>query len=122
MRGWAFAELKRRLRFIYEKYEEGVYEDQVFQERKNEVEKELSMLEPIATIGPVETGIDHEMLKLKENILTFLDAYREADNKSLKNRLLSELILTVYLNKTGKGKFDLEIHPRFSFGMTNQHE
>lgn len=108
-------QLKRRLRFIYEKYEEGVYDGHIFQERKTKAEKELSMLEPIAAISPVDTGIDHEMFKLKENIKTFLDAYLEAGSKSLKNRLLSGLISTVYLNKTSKGKFDLEIKPRGSF-------
>lgn len=114
------AELKRRLRFICDKYEAGVYDDEIFRERKNGVEKELALLEPIASTSPPLPGIENEMVSLKGNIKTFFDAYRKADNKTLKNRLLSELILTVYLNKTGKGKFDLEIHPRFSFNFTGQ--
>lgn len=109
------AELKRRLRFICDKYEAGVYDDQMFQERKGEVEKELALLEPIVAIDPAKPAIELELAKLKDNIKTFLEAYLEADNKTLKNKLLSELLSAVYLNKTGKGRFDLEIHPRFSF-------
>ncbi|MHB8156385.1 MAG: recombinase family protein, partial [Desulfocucumaceae bacterium] len=115
------AELKRRLRFICDKYEAGVYDDQMFQERKNEIEKELALLEPIASIDPAkQPAIEHELVKLKENIKTFLEAYLEADNKTLKNKLLSELLSAVYLNKTGKGRFDLEIHPRFNFYYSGQ--
>lgn len=112
------AEIKRRLKFIYDKYEAGVYSDEIFLERKNEVEKELALLEPITVISPALPGIENEMVRLKGNIKTFLEAYRSANNKTIKNRLLSELVLMVYLNKTGKGKFDLVIHPRFSFNMT----
>lgn len=113
-------ELKRRLRFICDKYEAGVYDDQMFRERKNEVEKELALLEPMDAINSAKPAIEHEIVKLKENIKTFLDAYMEAENKTLKNKLLSELLSTVYLNKTGKGRFDLEIHPKFNFYYSGQ--
>ncbi len=108
------ADLKRRLKFICEKYESGIYDDQLFQERKAELEKELSLLEAVMPINNEKPDLEPKMIKLKENINTFLGAYKEADNKTLKNKLLSELISVVYLNKTGKGKFDLEIHPRFT--------
>ncbi|GBF34321.1 site-specific recombinase [Desulfocucumis palustris] len=115
------AELKRRLKFIYEKYEAGIYDDQIFQERRDEIEKELSMLDAIESPGTKKPVQGQEMLQLKKNIKTFLEAYHSAENKTLKNKLLSDLIAVVYLNKTGKGKFDLEIHPRFTFSLAGKN-
>ncbi|SHJ64126.1 recombinase family protein [Desulfofundulus thermosubterraneus] len=110
------AELKRRLKFICEKYEAGIYDDETFLERKGEIEKELSLLESIPTRKSSEPEPERDMLVLRENINTFLSAYQAAENKTLKNKLLRELISVVYLDKTGKGKFDLSIYPRFTFG------
>ncbi|MFZ5642569.1 MAG: recombinase family protein [Bacillota bacterium] len=109
------AELKRRLKFVCDRYESGIYDDQLFLERKSEIEKELLMLQSVTPIQQSEDFIDKEMYHLKANIKTFLETYQQLENKTLKNKLLSELINVVYLEKTGKGQFNLAIHPRFSF-------
>ncbi|MGB9803942.1 recombinase family protein, partial [Desulfofundulus sp.] len=109
------AELKRRLKFICEKYEAGIYDDDTFLERKSEIDRELSMLESIRSRKNPEPEPEREIPVLRENINTFLAAYEAPENKSLKNKLLRELISAVYLDKTGKGKFDLSIYPRFAF-------
>lgn len=103
--------LKRRLRFICEKFEAGIYDDQLFEERKKEIEKELSFL---GSVNFIHTEAVPEKNDIKVNIKTFLEAYRQAGDKTLKNKLLNQLISIIHLSKTGKGKFNLTIHPRFN--------
>lgn len=109
------SELKRRLKFIFEKYESGIYDNQTFLERYNKVKKELSLLESINTQNFVEPDSGKELFRLKENVKTFQETYCQLNNKALKNKLLCELIAKVSLKKTGKGKFNLDVYPRFIF-------
>lgn len=108
--------LKRKLRFICEKFEAGIYNDQLFNERKKEIEKELSFLRSVNIINN-ETVPDKVKVDIKENIKTFLDAYRQAGDKTLKNKLLRQLITSIHLNKTDKGKFNLTIRPRINLNI-----
>lgn len=109
------AELKRRLDFICEKYENGIYDDEMFLRRKMDIERELETLEKISDKQPANNKNEYEqdLKTLKENIKTFLKAYKETENKTLRNKLLRELVDQVIVNKTGRGKFDLHIYPRF---------
>ncbi|KYH30979.1 recombinase family protein [Neomoorella mulderi] len=109
------AELRRRLNFICEKYEAGIYDDQTFLERQQEIKREMALLENIPQNNKTPDDTEREMVTLKENIKTFLAAYHAAKDKTAKNNLLRGLISAVYLTKTGKGKFNLEIYPLFSF-------
>ncbi|GAW91259.1 recombinase family protein [Calderihabitans maritimus] len=113
-------ELKRRLDFICEKYEAGIYDDEMFIRRKDEIEKELNMLEKIIKKQnehePADT-CEQDMLVMKQNIKTFLEAYKKAGDKTLKNKLLRELVSRVIVNKTGRATFDLVIYPRFTFNL-----
>lgn len=109
-------ELKRRLRFICEKYESGVYDDTMFMERKTEIQKEIDLLQKIPKAEPVSNlngdNISRDFVTFKNNIDSILSAYNTCNNKTLKNELLRRLIDVVILNKTGKGTFDLVVQPK----------
>ncbi len=109
-------ELKRRLRFVCEKYEAGIYDDTMFLERKSEIQKEIALMEKIQATKtspePGENQVQKDFVKFKNNINSILSAYTTCNNKTLKNELLRRLIDVVILNKTGKGKFDLVVQPK----------
>lgn len=108
-------ELKRRLRFVCEKYEAGIYDDTMFLERKSEIQKELDLLEKIPK-DPISQNNKNQVRKdfttFKNNINSILSAYTACENKTLKNELLRRLIDVVILTKTGKGTFDLVVQPK----------
>lgn len=108
------AELKRRLAFIHEKYEAGIYDDATFLERREEIKRQLAALKDAGAKAGKPGGDREKAPALKENARTFLAAYLEAGDKALKNKLLRQLLARVVVTKTGRGKFDLAIYPRFS--------
>jgi DNA invertase Pin-like site-specific DNA recombinase len=106
-------ELKRRLEFIYDKFESGVYSNEEFLERKSKIEKEVSGLNDLPKIqtNNIKTNKIFEDLKLQIN--NAVETYKNEGNKTVKNNILLSVIDKVFLTKTGKGKYDLEIIPRF---------
>jgi DNA invertase Pin-like site-specific DNA recombinase len=109
-------ELKRRLRFVCEKYESGIYDDAMFLERKQEIQKEIDLLQKITEKESTSNSNNDKEFKdfitFKNNISSILSAYTTCKNKTLKNELLRRLIDVVILNKTGKGTFDLIVQPK----------
>ncbi len=116
-------DLKRRMKFIYEKYEAGIYTDEMFLERKAEVDRELQELEQIKVEGDEpETieEIDPELVR--KNLSTVLDAYMQATHKSDRNRILRAVFDHVVVDVIEKGRGRREakhvIYPVLKFDLT----
>lgn len=97
-------DLKRRMKFIYEKFETGIYTDEMFLERKAEIDRELKELEQIKIEeSPAEDSeIDVELVK--KNISTILDAYMSATHKSDRNKILRAVFDHVVVEVIEKGR------------------
>ncbi|MGG1650124.1 recombinase family protein [Paenibacillus sp. NRS-1780] len=100
-------ELKNRMRFVYEKYETGKYTDEMFDERKAEIDselQELTILEGEANKQfPVEKNkIDIDVVK--KNLTSVLEAYQAADDKSDRNKILRSVFDHVIVELTERGR------------------
>lgn len=97
-------ELNRRMKFIYEKYEAGIYKDKEFVERRSEIEKEIAEIEKVGieeTSQNTENKIKPEVIK--NNITSVLEAYKKANRKEDKNKLLHLVYDHVTIEVTEKG-------------------
>ncbi|MGG3504774.1 recombinase family protein [Paenibacillus lautus] len=110
-------ELKNRMNFIYEKYESGRYSDEVFDERKSEVEKELMQLKELESQSsrPNHKNVDIDLNTIRLNIKNILEAYKNAEDKTDRNSILRKVFedVEVVLVERGRGripaKFNLDI-------------
>lgn len=116
-------ELKHRMDFIFEKYESGIYTDEMFLERKAEIDKQLEDLEKME-IGKESKGIETKEVNVdlvKSNIKTVIEAYEKATRKEDKNKLLHSVFSHVSVERTEKGrgripsKYVLEPYLKSSF-------
>ncbi|TQS01355.1 recombinase family protein [Paenibacillus ottowii] len=100
-------ELKKRMNFIYEKYETGKYTDEMFDERKAEIDselQELALLEAEASKPlPTERNqIDIDVVK--NNLTSVLEAYQAAEDKSDRNKILRSVFDRVIVELTERGR------------------
>lgn len=98
-------ELNRRLKFIHEKYETGVYDDEEFIQRRNELKKEIEELEQIKIDVPDEKeSIEPKFIKTQ--IKSILEAYQASKNKSDKNKILRAVFdhVDVKILEKGRGR------------------
>ncbi|MNW32417.1 Recombinase [compost metagenome] len=121
--------LKKRMDFIFEKYESGKYTDEMFDERKSEVDKQLEDLkklkesfeEQAARVG--ENNVDTDLIR--KNINTVLDQYHATDNKTMKNSILRATFDSIEVTLTEKGrgripaKFDLTVNLKANLTKLN---
>ncbi len=108
-------ELRRRLEFIFDKYEKGIYSDEDFLNRKKTIETELKEIKELQpnTEANKEVKIEKAAHEFKENVKNVLEFYKNGNlNKTEKNELLLSVIEKVELTKTGKGTYELDIIPR----------
>jgi len=105
-------ELKKRLDFICDKYEQGIYDDDMFVKRKKEIEKEMNNLDKIYISNKNENSRQESINKWKKDINSVLKLYKVL-NKTERNKLLHSVIDEIVLEKTSKGKFDLNVYPKF---------
>lgn len=112
-------ELKRTLDFVREKYEKGIYDDEDYIERKAAIKKELAKLDSLSPgDAPANSPqVEKAVLDYKTNLQHVLEVYQTLTNKTKKNTLLSSVIKTVELTKTGKGTYDLKITPYFNIKL-----
>ncbi|KAF6591065.1 recombinase family protein [Paenibacillus sp. EKM205P] len=100
-------ELKNRMKFIYEKYETGKYTDEMFDERKAEIDselQELSLLEAEAS-KPLPTEKNQINIDVvKNNLTSVLEAYQAADDKSDRNKILRSVFDHVIVELTERGR------------------
>ncbi|TDA67813.1 MAG: recombinase family protein [Clostridia bacterium] len=109
-------DLQRRLDFIFDKYEAGIYSDEDFLRRKKEIEQELASLDKIIPLEKNQESqeVERAIIAFKSDVKSALEVYRKATDKTEKNKILSSIIDRVELTKTGKGRYDLRVVPRFS--------
>lgn len=98
-------EIKRRMNFIYDKYETGIYTDEMFLERKDELDKELDNLKKVKVDDDIQEERKRIDIKLvKSNLTSILEAYKKADSKSVKNQLLHLVFSQVNIEILEKGR------------------
>ncbi|TCZ73042.1 recombinase family protein [Paenibacillus albiflavus] len=99
--------LKKRMDFIYEKYEDRTYDDETFQSRKSAIEKELNEvdeLEKLYTGVKVDKKREINIQQVQKNISTVLKAYHSSDNKTSKNNILRAVFDHAIVEVIEKGK------------------
>ncbi|MCY9764991.1 recombinase family protein [Paenibacillus alvei] len=99
-------ELKNRMKFIYDKYESEIYSDEMFLERKAEIDDELKKLDEL---GEKKSNMHHEHeaiepVVIKNNLHTILDAYHSTDNKTERNNILRAVFDSVVIEVIEKGR------------------
>ncbi|MED3626671.1 recombinase family protein [Bacillus subtilis] len=99
-------ELKNKLNFIFDKYESGIYSDEIFLQRKSVLDKELQELkkakDEINGLVDFNGGLD--INQLKENIKNAIELYESSENREEKNKLLRIMLQKVIVKMTAKRK------------------
>lgn len=98
------SELNRRMEFIYEKFESGIYSDAMFLERKTEIDNEMHELDKIRINEDEyehedEIDVDH----VKSKINSVLEAYNYTDDNRAKNELLHSVFSHINIEVLEKG-------------------
>ena len=107
-------EIKDRLNFIYEKYELGIYTDEMFIERKSALDKEQQELK--LSMDHLETPeLEDEQVsidKIRTHIKNVLDSYTRLKSKERKNKLLRSTFeeVSVTVTKKGRGRTPAEFY------------
>jgi site-specific DNA recombinase len=119
-------ELQGRMRFIYDKYETGRYTDEMFDERKSEIDAELKKLEEMRAQASQEADggkarvINAELVK--RNISSVLDAYKAAEDKTDRNTILRAVFNHVHIEiiERGRGRIPAKfaLYPELNWGLT----
>ncbi|PHI49768.1 recombinase family protein [Bacillus halotolerans] len=99
-------ELKNKLNFIFDKYESGIYSDEIFLQRKSVLDKELQELKKAKDEinGLVDFKGALDINQLKENIKNAIELYESSENREEKNKLLRIILQKVIVKMTAKRK------------------
>uniref|UniRef100_UPI0018F8AE2F recombinase family protein n=1 Tax=Microbulbifer pacificus TaxID=407164 RepID=UPI0018F8AE2F len=98
-------DLERRMKFIYEKFESGIYDDDMFLKRKAELDKEKEEIDKIKIEDEKEESIEPvDPLNFKSTVNSVLDAYGQASHKSDKNIILKKVFHHVDVEILEKGR------------------
>lgn len=98
-------ELKARMDFIFTKYESGIYTDEMFLERKAEVDEEMKKIKAMeekAVVNDEPEQLDVGIVR--QNLKTVLDAYQATDDKTMKNKILRAVFDHVVVEVIEKGR------------------
>jgi len=110
-------DLQRRMKFIFDKFESGIYTDEMFLERKAEIDKEIADLEKIQINEKHNEEEKKEVntQRVKENIRSILEAYKAAARKSDRNKILKAVFdhVDIEIIEKGRGRRPAvhQIHP-----------
>jgi hypothetical protein len=107
-------ELDERMDFIFQKYEQCIYTDEIFLQRKAAIDKEREELKTALNEIKVES-VDEENVPVKqirENISSLLQGYKIAETKDKKNAILRLLFheVKVKILKKGHGRTPAEFN------------
>ncbi|MBV6712285.1 recombinase family protein [Paenibacillus chitinolyticus] len=102
-------ELSNRLKFIYDKYESGIYTDEMFVERKSEIDKEMLRLKELSNPQDQEQLIEKEpqvdFEKIKDKFGSILESYHACgEDKASKNSILRKVFDHVQIEVLEKGR------------------
>ena len=106
-------ELKRKLKFAYEKWEDGLIDDDMYKERTNELKNELDKLKLLISNDNVNNNFEKIFFEWQDKIKTVLEAYKICYDKTEKNDLLKSVISKVIFVKINKKDFNTYITPSF---------
>ncbi|KXZ18113.1 resolvase [Bacillus nakamurai] len=116
-------ELQHKLNFIFDKYESGIYSDEVFLQRKSALDQEIEELQKakdeIHGLADITSGIDLD--QIRDNMQNAVEIYETSESKEEKNKLLRIILQKVIVKMTAKRKGPIpaqfEILPilRFNF-------
>lgn len=110
--------LENRLKFIHEKYEDGIYDDNDFKTRKKAIEEEMEALKTLED-GKEETAAGKEDINIKEiqnNLINILETYETTKDAAKRNELLRSIFNEIIVEILEKGtkkqepKFQLEVN------------
>lgn len=113
-------ELKQRMDFIYEKYETGMYSDEIFVARKAEIDMDLAKLENMqnneaGTTSKNTSTIDAQFVR--NNITSVLINYTDDADREEKNQIFRGVFEKVLIEVTEKGRGSIpskfNIYPTF---------
>jgi site-specific DNA recombinase len=124
-------ELEKRRDFIFTKYENGVYDDQTFIERRSAIEAELLELKTMEESwysNVEETAITSEApldIKIvKDNFTKILTIYKNTKSPQIKNEILHSLFHDITLTILEKGTVSkpakVKLSPRFKHVITEK--
>ncbi|WP_256846929.1 recombinase family protein [Paenibacillus sp. Pae108] len=104
-------ELKQKMNFIYEKYESGIYTDEMFEERKAAIDADRKELERMKLENmPKESSSERTSMKqidvdaVKQNLRSVLHAYQNSQDKTEKNTILRKVFDKVIVEVTERGR------------------
>jgi len=106
-------ELKRKLKFAYEKWEDGLIDDTMYKERTNELNNELDKLKLLISNENVNNNFEQKFLEWQDKVETVLEAYENCNDKTEKNILLKSVIKNVEFERINKTLFEIRITPSF---------
>jgi site-specific DNA recombinase len=118
-------ELNNKLKFIFEKYESGIYSDDDFLSRKVSIQKEMDELSKVR-INEKEVKekiIDVSLVRV--NIKSIMDIYDDLSDKTEKNTLLRRVFQTIRLEVTEKGRgrksAKFNIYPQLTIDIADNY-
>lgn len=119
-------DLKRRLKFVYDKFESGFYSDEIFLERRSEIEKEMNELENMHFEEDPDAEEDNFNPNLiRKNISSVLEAYHNASHKSDKNKILRKVFdhVVVEVIEKGRGRREAKhvIYPYLKYNIVGKN-
>jgi site-specific DNA recombinase len=114
--------LENRLKFIHEKYEDGIYDDKDFLTRKKAIEEELEALETLEE-GKKETAAAKEEVdidNIKKKVESILETFEKAKDATKKNEILRSIFAEIEIEILEKGskKQDPKIKLEISLSAT----
>lgn len=107
-------QLRNKLNFIYDKYEDGVYSDAEFSQRREKLLSELNQLNKIIFPDNQDSEGDEWIKDVYEITNNIVSIYSELD-KTEKNIMLRQLIDSVAVLKINKHKIEIYVIPRLQF-------
>ena len=116
-------ELQNKLNFIFDKYESGIYSDEIFLQRKATLDKEMKELkkakDELNGLTDIKSGID--ISKVRSQMKNLIQIYETSNDKEEKNNLLRIVLEKVIVKMTAKRKgpvpAQFEITPILRFGL-----
>ncbi|MCY7933809.1 recombinase family protein [Bacillus spizizenii] len=116
-------ELQNKLNFIFDKYESGIYSDEIFLQRKATLDKEMKELkkakDELNGLTDIKSGIDISIVR--SQMKNLIQIYETSNDKEEKNNLLRIALEKVIVKMTAKRKgpvpAQFEITPILRFGL-----
>ncbi|WP_273544536.1 hypothetical protein [Bacillus altitudinis] len=96
-------ELENKLTFIFEKFESGIYTDEMFLQRKAAIEKEIADIKKLKQELSMTFEVkEKDVNEFRVNISDVVKFYKESKSRGLKNEKLRSIFDFIVLEMTEK--------------------